>query len=479
MKLLFWIDECQDICTQEELSICGRWLVNGRPEEHFLTILHEKSTDAKAITAALTSFVSEKNLDYRKLVGQGYDGAATFSGSKMGVQRRIRVHAAHALYVHCSCHRLQHASIQAADSVRAVKRMIGTMSNLWKLFYYSPKKAEALKHVLSVLSLPELKVVKPSETRWLSHERCVRAILKEFPALIITLNKLYEESGDAEAYGLALVLSSYSGVATIVLLSTVLDLLAKLNCFMQRKTTDFSRLPIILESILSELKHLKNVGAEWCSSVETTVAMLTTEHNITLQRSSTRTGSGSATTIGEYRNAVAFPYIDALTANITSRFSDAAVNLLVSSSVFNPASLPTDETALPGYGNEKLRVLADFFGKEATVEFGGTTYTSTPLLDAEEILAKWRVFKRALVKENKALMEKKELSKPPTMQEVKAEMESSGAYTDIFPEIFKLLDILLALPVGTATVERTFSQMKLVKTRLRNRISDTNLARLM
>ena len=60
----------------------------------------------------------------------------------------------------------------------------------------------------------------------------MRAILKELPAPIITLNKLYEESGDAEAYGLALVLSSYSGVATIVLLSTVLDLLAKLNCFM-------------------------------------------------------------------------------------------------------------------------------------------------------------------------------------------------------------------------------------------------------
>ena len=40
-------------------------------------------------------------------------------------------------------------------------------------------------------------------------------------------------------------------------------------------------------------------------------------------------------------------------------------------------------------------------------------------------------------------------------------------------------NILLALPVGTATVERTFSQMKLVKTRLRNRISDTNLTRLM
>ena len=60
----------------------------------------------------------------------------------------------------------------------------------------------------------------------------MKAIRKELPALIITLHKLYDDSGDAEAYGLALALSSYSGVANINLLSVVLDLLAKLNFFM-------------------------------------------------------------------------------------------------------------------------------------------------------------------------------------------------------------------------------------------------------
>ena len=191
-------DECQDISTQEELSICCLWLVNGCIEEHFLTILHVKSTDAATITDALTSFFREKNLDYRRLVGQGYDGAATFSGSKTGVQRRIRVHAAHALYIHCSCHRVQLASIQAAESVATIKKMFGTMTTLWKMFYYSPKKAEALNNVQSVLGLPELKIVKPSDTRWLSHERCVQAIRKELPALICTLKHLYNDFGDAE-----------------------------------------------------------------------------------------------------------------------------------------------------------------------------------------------------------------------------------------------------------------------------------------
>ena len=60
----------------------------------------------------------------------------------------------------------------------------------------------------------------------------MKAIRMELPALIITLHKLYDDFGDAEAYGLPLALSSYSGVATINLLSVVLDLLAKLNCFM-------------------------------------------------------------------------------------------------------------------------------------------------------------------------------------------------------------------------------------------------------
>ena len=58
-------------------------------------------------------------------------------------------------------------------------------------------------------------------------------------------------------------------------------------------------------------------------------------------------------------------------------------------------------------------------------------------------------------------------------------MEPLGAYTGIFPEIFKLLNIILVLPVGTASVERSFIHMKRIKTRLRNRLSDANLAHLM
>ena len=74
--------------------------------------------------------------------------------------------------------------------------------------------------------------MKPSDTRWPSHERCVRAIYRELPALIVTLQQLYETSGDAEAYGIGALLATYTGVASIMFLSEVLDILARMNVSM-------------------------------------------------------------------------------------------------------------------------------------------------------------------------------------------------------------------------------------------------------
>ena len=127
-------------------------------------------------------------------------------------------------------------------------------------------------------------------------------------------------------------------------------------------------------------------------------------------------------------------------SNINSLFSDQAVKLLFSSSIFNPSSFPGEKEALSDYCNKKLRDLLDFYGKEATVEFGEITVTSPPLVDGEEVLAEWRLFKRAFALELKSFLEKKVLRekgkncKPPTLEKSMGEMEGSGTYSEIFPE---------------------------------------------
>ena len=55
-----------------------------------------------------------------------------------------------------------------------------------------------------------------------------------------------------------------------------------------------------------------------------------------------------------------------------------------------------------------------------------------------------------------------------SMQDIFDEMETSQTYGGIFPETEKQLNILMTLPVGTASVEQSFSEMKLIKSRLRS-----------
>ncbi len=47
-----------------------------------------------------------------------------------------------------------------------------------------------------------------------------------------------------------------------------------------------------------------------------------------------------------------------------------------------------------------------------------------------------------------------------------------------FPNLERLASLCVVLPVTTATVERSFSDMKLVKTRLRSRLSEDQAMRV-
>ena len=54
-------------------------------------------------------------------------------------------------------------------------------------------------------------------------------------------------------------------------------------------------------------------------------------------------------------------------------------------------------------------------------------------------------------------------------------LEISGK-SKFYHLIDRLIHLVLTLPVSTATIKRTFSAMKLLKTRLRNRMEDELLA---
>ena len=92
-----------------------------------------------------------------------------------------------------------------------------------------------------------------------------------------------------------------------------------------------------------------------------------------------------------------------------------------------------------------------------------------PDIDAEDTESEWKLFRRVIFIQYKN----------SSLQDVLTKLISNADLSAAFPNLSKLATILEVLPVTTATVERSFSSMKLVKTRLRSRMGEDTLQHTM
>ena len=123
-------DQCSDVTTIEELTICCCWVERGVPEDHSIEILPLKKVNTEGIYSALVVYCRKKNIQLGRLIGMGFYGAATISGDKAGVQRWLKELLPHALFVHSHYNVLQLASVQAANATPGIKHSNTTLMTL-------------------------------------------------------------------------------------------------------------------------------------------------------------------------------------------------------------------------------------------------------------------------------------------------------------------------------------------------------------
>lgn len=451
-------DECTDVTTIEELSIFCRWTEDGIPVEHFIEIVPMKRADAESIHSALVECLREKGMPLNKIIGMGFDGAATFSGSKTGVQTRLRKQSPHAIFVHCHCHQLQLACVQAANATTGIKHVYVTLTALWKFFHFSPKRAQSLKEVQKVLDLPELKIVKPSDTRWLAHERCVKAVKASYTAIVTSLEHIYQESHEPESLGLKKALCKKSTISAIYLLDYVLPQLAKLSKALQTEKLDLSVVSSVVEATIQSIDDAVLPAANWvlqlledCDDLQTATEVMLTQQDIT-----------------SFQDDVGKPFVALVKENISNRFSSSK-DIITSFSIFDPKKVPGPTSVdLTTYGEDSIGTLLDHYGKDLrgeTVE--GIAFEKAAII-SRDVLTEWKTYRQLMTKQPKEDM---------TAQ--LKELAVNDTIIALLPNLHKLAVIFLSLPVATASVERSFSHMKMIKTRLRNRIGELSLSNLM
>lgn len=176
--------------------------------------------------------------------------------------------------------------------------------------------------------MPEMKIIKPSDTRWLAHERCVKAVKASYSAIVITLNNIYCTTHEPEALGLAKALSKHSTVTAIFMLDYVLPQVAKLSKTLQGERLDLTAISSLVDSTVHTLNDAATPAANWvlqllddCEDLEAATEIKVTMENIKC-----------------FQETVAKPFLNHLTSNIKSRF--CSQDIVSSFSIFDPRKLP-------------------------------------------------------------------------------------------------------------------------------------------
>ena len=106
-------------------------------------------------------------------------------------------------------------------------------------------------------------IMKLSDTRWLTHERCIKAVKASYSSIVLALENIYETSHEPEALGLSKALSSHSTTAAMYLLDYLLPQVAKLSRASQTKHLDLSLISSLVDATLNSLDDAILPSANW------------------------------------------------------------------------------------------------------------------------------------------------------------------------------------------------------------------------
>ena len=471
-------DETTDISVNEQLVIHCRFLSeNGDLKVHYLKLIDALdnvskqdlqnhvsdgviSLSASQIAKRVTEYIDSVNLDYSKFKGIGTDGAAVMTGKLNGAVKRIRDYQlskqigefkVEAVGQHCAAHKLSLAACQAGDKVNEIKKYKNVIRQLYDFYENSSVRSAGLQAVQNMLQDSEqLKVLEPSSTRWLSVGNCSLRLKKILPSVIISLDREAEERSDARAAGLHRLITEYQFIATLLLMCDILPIINRLSLIFQTKDVDFSIVKTAVKTTLSTLEKNKTTNGANLSEINEYCEILRKQDiSVKFQK-----GRSNFCEAEEQFEQTKQNFLDNLIVNITDRFSDDDI-FQNFNTVFNVDKILESCDKNPSYGNDEVSTLARRFGICPNIANG-----------------EWVDFKNFLSTE---VCENGKL----TSDELVSKMCSNVSLQNLFPSLCNFAGSFKVLPPHTSDCERDFSQMKLIKTNLRNRMSERTLDALL
>lgn len=280
-------DETTDVSVQEQLSVCIRFVdkVHSEVREEFMGFIEVTKTNAETIADTIMTFLEKWGLDISKLRGQGYDGASVMSGHVNGVQTRIRNTCPRAYYVHCRSHNLNLVVTQSCKSVNPIRNIMDNVVQLtWFICASSNRKnilkdeilvdSELAKKLMETFGEDDVsskllqdathkKSIQPlSETRWTARVDSVSAIMTNYEKLYNAVNKIEQNSSGeskTKAGGHRRLMEDSEFIMALVVAQYVLSFMKGLTLSLQKPDCD---MVVAFDESQGLLRALKSVRTD-------------------------------------------------------------------------------------------------------------------------------------------------------------------------------------------------------------------------
>ena len=231
------VDETTDVSNQEQVSLCLRYMRNGKAVETFFGFQTTKSTDGKTLFLLIKEVLENAGFSFSGIVGQCFDGAANMSGAKKGVAARVKEVVPNAIYVHCYAHLLNLALHDTLENNTTMKNALGVIQSLHN-FFNTPKRENVLKNCDGKEFGQYIKLKSLSPTRWTCRWESVKAVNQNLLRIVRALEHFAKEK-DAktcvDAKGLLFSVLDFKFVIALQILKVILSNTNALSAYLQGK----------------------------------------------------------------------------------------------------------------------------------------------------------------------------------------------------------------------------------------------------
>lgn len=369
-----------------------------------------------------------------------------YVGKFNGVQQLIKNHYPQALYVHCSAHSLN-LVVSTSCAMPPIRNAMGTIESVY-CYLNTPKRLHILKNeIFSLITDPKkVKLQQLCHTRWIQRHDSVLTFLELYPAIISSLEILSDDSDretSSKASNLLISIQDFQFLTSLHIINKIFGISIFFCKVLQKTQIDLGEALTYATHLSSELKKIRDNADNEFKIIFNQILNLSEKYNITIKtprlskKQVHRNNIPCNDTETYYKIAIFIPFLDTFLQSIEDRF-------------VNYKHIFTGFQCIINFENEininDVEKLTEFYKED--------------LEDIKQVYEEVKMWYSFL----------KTINKPNNILEYLDVCDSL-----IFPNVYKLIKILVTLPVTTCTAERSFSTLRRLKTYLRNTMSQNRL----